>query len=210
MTSTPCPFCPWYYRRAGNLASHIYRVHDGDEVCEDEDQEDKTKLPDAGSSMLTLVIDGSDDDTDSEVNSWVESGFDADNDDDGTATTAPLTTGQADDNQRATGYLPNSGQRLGRVQGYQNYMKENWRPWTPFKNAVEWRLSRFFIKYKLTSMSIDAYFNEEFHKTTKDKHSFQSAHTPQNQRNKMMGSPPNFQYGTVGDCCNGNIICWLG
>ncbi|RPB07065.1 hypothetical protein P167DRAFT_579660 [Morchella conica CCBAS932] len=169
------------------------------EVREDEDQEDETTLPDARPSTLTLVIDGSDDDTDSEVNSCVESDFDADSDNDGTATTAPLTAGQADDNQRATAYLPNSGQRLGRVQSYRDHMEENWKPWTPFKDAVEWRLSRFFIEHKLTSTSIDAYFNQGLHKTTKDGRSFQSAYTFLKQLDKMIGSSHNFQYGTVGD-----------
>lgn len=91
MASTPCSFCPRYHRRAGNLAKYIYRVHGGDKAREDEEQEDETTLPDAGPSMLTLVIDSSDDYTDSEVNSLVESDFDADSDDDGVATTAPST-----------------------------------------------------------------------------------------------------------------------
>ncbi|KAH0604492.1 uncharacterized protein H6S33_006869 [Morchella sextelata] len=199
MSSTPCPLCPRYYRRAGHLARHIYRHHGGDDAPEDERLEDETTLPDAGPGTLTLVIDGSDDSTDSEADSEAESDFDPDSDDDGPAAIAPPISEQADDNQRATAYLPNSGQRLGRVQGYRDYMEENWKPWAPFKDAAEWRLARFFIEHKLTSTSIDAYFNEGLHKTTKNERSFQSAYTFQNQLDKMTGSPPNFQYGTVGD-----------
>jgi hypothetical protein len=65
--------------------------------------------------MLTLVIDGSDDSTNLEANSEVESDFHADSDEEcPTAIAIPISE-QADDNQKATAYLPNSGQRLGQV-----------------------------------------------------------------------------------------------
>ncbi|KAH0611231.1 uncharacterized protein H6S33_011658 [Morchella sextelata] len=110
MSSTPCPLCPRYYHRAGHLARHIHRHHGGDDAPEDERLEDETTLPDAGPGTLTLVIDGSDDSTDSEADSEAESDFDPDSDDDGPAAIAPPISEQADDNQRATAYLPNSGQ----------------------------------------------------------------------------------------------------
>ncbi|KAH0603589.1 uncharacterized protein H6S33_007911 [Morchella sextelata] len=89
MTSIPCPLYPRYYHRTGHLAKHIYRHHDGIDSPEDERLEDETTLPDARPDILTLVIDGSDDFTDSEAHSEAESDFDPDSDDDGPAAIAP-------------------------------------------------------------------------------------------------------------------------
>ncbi|KAH0614389.1 uncharacterized protein H6S33_000025 [Morchella sextelata] len=199
MSSTPCPLCPRYYRRAGHLARHIYRHHSVDNVPEDKHLEDETTLPDALPGMLTLVIDAPDDSTDSATDSEAESDFDPDSNYDGPEAIASPISEQADDNQRATAYLPNSGQRVRQVHSYRDYTEENWKSWAPFKDAAEWRLACFFIEHKLTSTLIDAYFNQGLHKTTKNERSFQSAYTFQNQLDKMTGSPPNFQYRTVGD-----------
>jgi hypothetical protein len=114
---------PNVLRREGHLARHIYRHHSGDDAPEDERLEDETTLPDVGPGMLTLVIDVSNDSTDSEADSEAESDFDPDSDDDSPAAITPPISEQTDDNQRATVYLPNSGQRLGRVQGYRDYME---------------------------------------------------------------------------------------
>ncbi|KAH0610180.1 uncharacterized protein H6S33_011707 [Morchella sextelata] len=183
ISSTPCPLCTSYYHDAGHLASHIYWHNGGHDLPENEHLEDETTLPDARPGMLTLVIDGSDDSTNSEANSEAESDFDADSDYEGLQAIATPISEQADDNQKTRAYLPN----------------KNWKPWAAFKDTAEWRLTRFFIEHKLTSISIDAYFNEGLHKTTKDERSVQSTYTFQNQLDKIMGSLSNVQYGTVRD-----------
>ena len=165
--ATTCPYCSKTFRNAGPFDKHLrlshpehaagfynhcQRAQSRREGCNGFDQgfEDSTRseTPDPYDFPCDLSLSESEEEEDLHDDSDAESGFESEE-----------TTNEFEESQPTRREIYEcSGQSYGCVLGEEEHMHDLLRnPWSPFRNASEFKLARFFVEANIPWEQIDKF-----------------------------------------------------